>query len=304
MTPAQMEPIILNSEPVDPRVKYKPQLAAGAELSLLPKAVTSDKVSAEQKIDGDRILAHVVNGEVTYITRNGKVRAKGMPRAVTEWFATFGGDWVFDGEIIDGTVLWIFDMPLSPSIQPSHRWIDRRRALESVFDSRHASEVVRLLPTAVDLDDKQRLVTETYTGGGEGIILKRTDSPYRWGARPSAWRKFKFVSDCDCVVMKTKVQGKDNMVLGLYTDTKPRGLPLKTLIHEHGNGWLIEIAHCTALSGDGTSITDGDVVTVQYLYATDGNRLYQPTLPRIRTDKAPTECTFNQLRYGHKGVIA
>jgi hypothetical protein len=39
----------------------------------------------------------------------------------------------------------------------------------------------------------------------------------------------------------------------------------------------------------------GDVVTVILLYSTDDNRLYQPTMPKIRLDKAPEECGWDQL---------
>ena len=46
----------------------------------------------------------------------------------------------------------------------------------------------------------------------------------------------------------------------------------------------------------------GDVAVVRYLYAFDGGSLYQPQWHGVRTDKSPSECTIDQLKYAAASV--
>lgn len=82
------------------------------------------------------------------------------------------------------------------------------------------------------------------------------------------------------------MDGKQNLRLAVYRDGKK-----------------VDVGDCTARAGDGLAIKKGDVVEVRYLYVGANGRLYQPTFPKIRDDKAPHECTWDQLVHVQKGVL-
>jgi hypothetical protein len=125
--------------------------------------------------------------------------------------------------------------------------------------------------------------------GAEGVMFNRLQASYEFGRRSFSLLKVKFIKDVDCVVTALNLDSKANMQLAVYDGDELR-----------------IIGECTALAGDGARVKPGDVVTVQYLYALDPSapRLYQPTRPRIRTDKSPRECVLDQIRFTNRGVIA
>jgi ATP-dependent DNA ligase len=121
------------------------------------------------------------------------------------------------------------------------------------------------------------LVEQVVIGRGEGLIAKRVGAVYREGLRSRDWVKIKRHHEIDCVVTWLGAE-RANMGVGLYDG-------------DH----LVDVAEVGRLTGDGRRCQVGDVVTVRCLYASDTNRLIQPTLPRLRTDKTARECTLDQL---------
>lgn len=267
---------------------FKPQLADEKVVPVtdLDQFLNSDHWAMEQKLDGHRVLIHVIDGQPIPVSRKGEVRR--VPDHVFDAFHTtsFMGHWAFDGELLDG-FFHVYDLPLVPKlITPGDRYFERRRVLDNLF-TMFKAEGVRLLPWSLSVMEKVTLVGAVKAMNGEGLMLKRLDGLYHPGKRTEAMLKCKFRSEIDCVVKELKRHGKDNMVLVVYRD-----------------GEEVEVGECTALAGDGPKIQVGDVVCVTYLYATADNRLFQPTLPRIRTDKDPKDCTFDQLKYTNKKVVA
>lgn len=271
----------------------KAALADSIESTQLVKYMQDATVAFEPKLDGHRVLLVTSGGKITALNRNGKEYSRGLPVEVMVALKKLPHEtFVLDGELVGETV-WLFDVLVILGQDVTKEVFDRRREmLEKVHlhlldDHPHPHrQPIRLTPSVTTPEGKLALVRAIVQQNGEGIMVKDRDGVYCAGKRTPAIRKAKFEKTCDCVVIATKLDGKDNMSLGVYD----------------ANGRLVEIAHCTALAGDGATIKAGDVVEVKYLYAVDPKkpRLYQPTLPRIRTDKSPVECTLDQLQYSSR----
>lgn len=240
----------------------------------------------QPKLDGHRVLL-VVSGEVRALNRKGDRYTRGLPTWLEQDLLTLcqAQTWVLDGELVNGK-MWLFDVLVAFGADVTRQPYEFRLQLLTKLLTNNTSEHLRQTPTAWTPEEKLDLVRTVLDQCGEGVIVKDLRGLYLPGKRVSVMLKAKFEKTADCVVMAVKVDGKDNMVLGLYKS----------------DGTLIEVAHCTALAGDGATIVPGMVVEVKYLYAVDPKkpRLYQPTYPKIRTDKAPSECLLSQLQYSSR----
>jgi ATP-dependent DNA ligase len=285
----------------------KPMLAQSIDQKRLPKFAEDDRYAFEQKVDGHRQMIHVDHGKVFVANRQGKAKANGeLPAVVMDFFRTMkGGPYVFDGELVHRT-FWLFDMPLALNIvSPDDEYRFRRGVLDAWYEGWRPNPDVRLLPSRQDTVGKLELARDLLKGGAEGVMVKDLSGPYQPGKRSKFIVKAKFTQDVDCVVVD-KQRGKspdgtpkDNIVVAVH----PTGFVHTSACNERCAG-LKEIGEVTALAGDKDKIQIGDVVVVKYLYCTDDDRLYQPTLPRIRDDKSPEECLMDQLRYCRKTVLA
>lgn len=194
---------------------------------LLPmKATTAREIPSgpgwigEPKFDGVRVLARVWKGVAQLTTRNGKERGADFPRIAAAVAALAAGEsLVLDGEIValrDGrparfqalqrrhleeraeeTALVVFDLlfqgghDLTP--QP---WSERREALTTLMKRASPPHLI-LSPCSEDL---RGLLARVRAEGGEGIIAKRTDAPYRPGKRTEAWLKLKLEREQEFVI--------------------------------------------------------------------------------------------------------
>lgn len=240
--------------------------------------IHSSNFSMAQKLDGERAIVQTKEDTLACWNRSGAVRA--TEPTVRQAFDGFPAGWTLDGEVV-GKIFYPFDLLTIPhngkaiTIErlPSHK---RHSLLASVLEKTQ-SEYLVPVKQYVSVPDKERNFERLLTAGAEGVIFTRLTGSYQQ-ERADTYVKYKFVKDVDCVVIAKGLQGKDNLALGVYDgDT------------------LVEVGHCSALTGDGPKVKVGDVVCVTALYATSNNRLYQPVSPKLRTDKAPTECSIDQL---------
>lgn len=238
--------------------------------------IDQDDMAVSQKLDGRRLM--IVRGDdaVIGISRSGG--DADIPKHLEEAFTRVKPGWIFDGEILDG-VYHVFDvlhMPDAPLISIS--WKERQSILSTVLN---------------DFDPKVQVVHQVYgflkedfieqlrESRAEGLVAVRMDGIYRYGVRSNNIGKYKFVKDVDCIITEMGRDGSDNLVLSLYDDTNS----------------LREIGRVSALTGDGKhhEFSLGEVVQVEFLYVTQDLRLYQPVKPKLRLDKAPAECTMEQI---------
>lgn len=257
----------------------RPMKAEDAGEKRLVALCEDPQYAGESKVDGDRVLVHVGEGEVFFASSTGKP-ARYAP-AIRKDFAGFANSpvpWIFDGELCENKY-YLFDLIQAAGlVTPQHPFWERRRVLEEFYSRWNPGSAIVLLPSYTDQADKANLAMTVKRNRGEGLMFKRLDAPYVPNSRSSAMLKVKFRKDVDCVVTEIGRDGKNNMVLSVYRD-----------------GELVEVGDCTALAGDGKRVAVGDVVCVKIMNVSKDFRLYQPTYPKIRTDKEASECLWEQL---------
>lgn len=255
----------------------KAQLLSEISENLVDKYIKSNDYALSQKLDGRRALVSRRNLDVYCFGRSG-LEAK-LPVNVKDAFMKVKSNWTFDGEIIDD-IYYVFDILEYPAGTIVDRpWIERNNLLQTVLQN--FSESVKIVKQSFTTEDKLSHYEDCLAIGAEGIVLCNVLSPYRAGRRSSQALKYKFTKTIDCIVIDKSINGKDNLVLGLYDD----------------NHNLIDVGKVSAITGDGKhyEFQIGDVVTVKYLYATKSYRLYQPVLPTLRLDKEADECQISQM---------
>lgn len=259
----------------------RPMLASEANKNRLISLCEDDRFYGEKKIDGVRMLAHVGGGTFAFMSRTGKALSV-SPLVLGEFksFVDAKTMFVLDGELLDNT-FWMFDfVKAGDSVTPDLPFEQRRGILEEFVARWNPGSAVRLLASTRDATAKTALAKTIIEERGEGLVFKRFDAPYLPGKKCDNFLKVKFRCDVDCVVIALGHNGKANMTLALFDPPNPKPVP---------------VGHCGALTGDGPRVQVGDVVQVTCLYASDNNKLVQATMPKIRTDKAATDCTLDQL---------
>jgi len=173
----------------------------------------------------------------------------------------------------------------------------------------------RLSPTAVSLDEARGWLDRFESLGLDGVVAKRLDAPYLPGSR-DGMVKVKEHKSADCVVVgfrsKGALEAVATLLLGLYredggidyvgscavaarsqADVAARVLPL---VVDGEPGRISEPNRWGSGDLEETRIRPDLVVEVRY-DKVQGNRFRHGTkLIRWRDDKAPTDCTWRELR--------
>jgi bifunctional non-homologous end joining protein LigD len=188
---------------------------------------------------------------------------------------------------------------------------ERRRILEeSVREGKY------LVRSVAVRGDGEHYYAEAVKRGLEGVMAKRLGSPYEPGVRSDSWLKVKAVRTLDAVVFGyTRGEGSragtfGALVLGLCDRGKG------VYIGRAGTGFdqaALEgiLAALAPFRSDTPTLRGADpgeitwtrprmVVEVAHHSVTRDGRLRMPRFIRIRTDKAPEECTPDQLGPGQK----
>ncbi len=275
--------------------KLVPMLADEVEMDTIATYAGDDRYVFEAKLDGQRVMIVIEKGKATAIGRNGQAsqhqgRLQGGKHKV-DLDRLGNRTLVLDTELMPDGTFWVFDMPrfvggAGMTFDLAEPWDIRHKALELVFAAWNPDPTCyRLLPVARTTEDKVALVEHQKTNLGEGVIIKKTSSPYRPGVRGPDTLKAKFVHDADLIVTKVGVDGKNNACLSAFK-----------------GGSLVEVGKCS-LNGK-VAVKVGDVVVVRYLYLGNGDRIVQPRLMNVRTDKPHNQCTFDQLIGTNKEVVS
>lgn len=149
--------------------------------------------------------------------------------------------------------------------------------------------------------------------GVEGIMAKKKQSLYEPGKRSDNWRKIKKIKICDCVIFGytggrgSRDKGFGSLVLGLYDVTGPvyvgnvgTGFSLQYMedLKRSMDEYKVEEVTLKGVDADRevTWLRPGLVCEVGYQSITEDGRLRIPVFRNLRNDKAPTECTIDQIR--------
>jgi ATP-dependent DNA ligase len=193
----------------------------------------------------------------------------------------------------------------------------RRKALEALFKRFGKAPAVRLSPGTTDRDEACGWLEDT-RASLDGVVAKRLDGPYVAGER--AMLKIKKIRTADCVVggfryaEGTKLIG--SLLLGLYDEAgkldhvgftstiKHAERPELTarLLKLKGEGFTGDAPGgpsrwSTERTAEWVPLAPELVVEVRYDQVTGGRFRHGTRLVRWRPDKAPRQCTFEQIRH-------
>jgi len=195
---------------------------------------------------------------------------------------------------------------------------DRRAALEAFFDSLARVPNLKLTPYTRDFHQAKRWLDRS-GGALDGVVAKRLDGIYHPGER--AMLKVKRMRTADCVVGGFRYeQGAGqvgSLLLGLYNEQglldhvgftssiangerKTLTRRLEAMVAQPGFSGAAPggpSRWSTERSGEWEPLRPELVVEVRYDHVT-GNRFRHGTkLIRWRPDKAPEQCTFDQIEH-------
>jgi bifunctional non-homologous end joining protein LigD len=226
----------------------------------------------EPKYDGMRVLADASPRQARLVTRNGKEKQAQFPEVVAAlraFAAQVGHRLVLDGEVVARrrrraragapaasefqplqarmhlrdageiarlsseapATLVAFDLLRDARTSLTARpWKERRERLETLFA---CAEPVHPALTLSDTSPRgAMMLARARRGGWEGIIAKRTDAPYRPGARSDDW-------------LKLKLQFRAEFVVGGFTEPRNSRPHLGALLlgaHD-ATGKLVYVGH-------------------------------------------------------------
>ena len=174
-----------------------------------------------------------------------------------------------------------------------------------------------LLKDVVEESERLQVIASTADGrklwevvearGLEGVMAKRTDSVYEPGRRSLSWIKIKALHTLDCVIVgfTSEKRSISALALGIYLGTE------LSYVGRVGTGFtsrfldeLREVLDRMVIErppvGDPpdhtiTWVRPELVAEVEYLQLTNDGHLRAPSFRRMRTDKRPTDCTFDEL---------
>ena len=305
------------------------------QLALARKALPEGEGWAyEPKWDGFRALAFVDGDDVYLQSRGAKPLRRYFPELA---FPT--GEYVLDGELVilgaDGSeefdalqnrlhpaesrvamlaeqtpaVFRAFDvLACAGESALANPLRERRAALERLVGSWGEPGSVELTPLTED-----PAAALPWLEGGEGVIAKELDAPYRPGER-KGMVKVKRVRTADCVVVGWR-PGKEegtvgSLILGLYDGGELRVVGHTSGLRAKQKRELVATLAPYATGEKGSAdpsrwAADRDlewiglrpelVIEVTFDHVSDGRIRHGAKIVRWRDDKDPRSCTFDQL---------
>ena len=212
--------------------------------------------------------------------------------------------------------LMLFDCLWSLEGALTARPLAERRAALEAFHAAHGSAMLRLSPATRDARIARRWL-DSAGGALDGVVAKRLDQAYQPGER--AMLKVKRLRTADCVVGGFRYAAKKrevgSLLLGLYDDAE--------LLHHIGFTSAIPAAERPALTAQLEALVEppgftGDAPGGPSRWSTERSAEWQPLRPELvaevrydhvtgrrfrhgtgflrwRPDKAPRQCTMEQL---------
>ena len=266
------------------------QLLNPIEDAELTRFLADETMLAQQKIDGQRVLAHVLPDELLVTNRDGQKTR--VDASAFEGLSYLPHGTIVDGELLDDGY-WLFDVLAVAGDDVRDRgYLERWQLLDQELEPALSGDV-RIVPVAKGKAAKQKLHDRLRKAGAEGMVFKHRDAPYTSG-RPASGgpqRKHKFVKSADVVIL----ENAGNAYLMAVYDGRS----------------LFEVGKVFAGTTNAirkqldAALAKGQrpVCEVKYLYATDDHQLYQPVFVSVRDDKLAKACLRAQLVATSRRVV-
>ncbi len=203
--------------------------------------------------------------------------------------------------------------------------LERRKQLEKLFPRLKAERSLRLSPITTSLSRATAWLKQAGAGAMDGVVAKRLDDSYRSGER--AMFKVKRIRTADCVVggfrYATNSRQVGSLLLGLYNengkldhvgftsgiaDGARSGLTARLKKLQGGEGFTGSAPGgpsrwATERSGEWVPLRSKLVAEVQYDQVSAGRFRHGTRFLRWRPDKAPQQCTIEQLAAPRSGAL-
>lgn len=143
----------------------------------------------------------------------------------------------------------------------------------------------------------------------EGIVAKEKEGIYKPGTRSNTWLKIKFEHSIECIIVgfTTKKLDISSLALGLFRNKE---LHYVGRVGTGFNAEMVQTLHTKLIpltQKKAPVINPGTLKTltwvkpklvceISYQQRTKNNHLRIPVFLRMRDDKKPTDCTFEQFR--------
>jgi ATP-dependent DNA ligase len=215
-------------------------------------------------------------------------------------------------------VFILFDLLATPTSESLLQapLLRRREALEDFHRPLDRHDALKLSPFTREVDEARRWL-ETSGGALDGVIAKRLDGPYQPGER--AMLKVKRQRTADCVVggfrYERNTRRVGSLLLGLYNDEgKLDHVGFTATLHDldrealtarlerlvtapgfTGNAPGGPSRWSTERSAEWEPLRPELVVEVRYDHVTGDRFRHGTKFLRWRPDKAPEQCTFEQM---------
>lgn len=270
-------PAIVSAEPVvKEHSGWEPLLLKDVEEDELELILRDDTWCAQEKMDGFRIRLSTLGSNPAALVRaaNRTGYYRSIPDAVVEKARRlpYSNQNIIDGELI-GEDYYAFDLIKLDGIDVTKDAYVERWAL--LADLVEGTGIV-CVPLKQGEKDKRKFVELLKEIRAEGVVFKRLDATYRPG-RTDSYRRYKFVKELEAVVRK-------------HNDR--RSVALQLCQGKGKEAHWVDVGNVTVSKG---LPPVGSVVTVRYLYCKPGGSLYQPRIMRLRPDKKPTDCMYDQI---------
>ncbi|MFB5269057.1 ATP-dependent DNA ligase [Paenibacillus enshidis] len=293
---------------------------------------------AQVKWDGVRMLAYCSQEQVRLVNRRLNDRTLQYPELLQPSVYCSASSFILDGELVafDGGKPSFHEIMKRDSLrkqQSIRQAVSRIPVVYMVFDVLMAEDRwVTALPLAQRQDllqdiikpeqplvqivqsfpDGTALFRAVSEQGLEGVVLKRTDSPYLIDGKDKRWQKRKINRDLYAVIGGVTFRDKvvNSLLLGLYT---PEG---QLMYIGHAGTGQLTVTDWTGLTErvkplelgtipfnakppllrETTWIRPQLVVKVAFLEWTPGGTMRHPSIESIVEHISPEECTTEQLK--------
>ncbi|MEO8705426.1 MAG: WGR domain-containing protein [Kofleriaceae bacterium] len=262
------------------KVGHAAQLLSPIELDELDAYLANDKMIAQQKIDGMRVLATITESEVIVTNREGQKTTK-VDMGIFEGLAYLPHGTVVDGELLsDG--YWLFDvLQLGDEDVRDRGYLERWQLLENELEPAFTGDIF-VVPIASGKAAKQKLADKLRKAGAEGLVFKQRDAPYTPG-RGTTQRKLKFIKSADVIILEN---AGNAYRMAVYDGKK---------LFDCGKVFSGTTNASRKLLDAALGRGEQPICEVQYLYASDDHQLFQPVFVRTRDDKPAKQCIRSQL---------
>jgi bifunctional non-homologous end joining protein LigD len=223
----------------------------------LDRYINDDAWGAQEKFNGHHVMIRSTSKTVQAYNKKGLERP--IPQVVEE--SLKGEACQVDGELVGETYYVFDDMGVS---DPEKADCGTRALCLAGFVRSLESLNVRPVPLVIGRSAKRALVDALRNGKKEGVVFKLLRAKYTPGKvdnlKKSVAVKIKFYAEGSFLVLEWN-KGVSSVEVAAKDGKK-----------------LVSIGNVTIPAKYANAIKKGDCLRVRYLYATDANQLYQPTL--------------------------